>query len=428
MPNHRSSSLVLLLLGLVIGCAPRRPAPAPRPAARPAVHVLPRLAPLARLAPAAPKDVALDPALPARLDSIVGGALADGMSPGAAVAVARWGRVVHSKGYGHTDWDPAAARVDASTIYDLASLTKVVATTTAAMILEEEGRLALDSAVAFYLPELAATDTAKRYITVRMLLTHRGGFEAYAPLHHTVRGRESYLAEIARRPLKSPPGTLAVYSDWDMVLLGLVIERITGRTLDAFAAERVFRPLGMGDTGFLPDTSNEALVARIAPTEADTGAGGLGRGVLRGVVHDGNAWALGGVSGHAGLFSSLRDLSTFAQMLLNGGTYGGTRIVKAETVARWTAPQDIGSTRAIGWDTPAANSSAGRFFSPRSFGHTGFTGTSMWMDPERGIFVIVLTNRVNPRGTSERHVRLRRDVADAVQEAVLDAPVVELRP
>jgi CubicO group peptidase (beta-lactamase class C family) len=211
-----------------------------------------------------------------------------------------------------------------------------------------------------------------------------------------------------------------IYSDWDLILLQAVIERITGTTLDAFVASRVFAPLGMTSTAFTPDTLDPALRRRIAPTARDTA-----RGLLHGAVHDPNAWAMGGVAGHAGLFSSSRDLAVFAQMLLDGGRLGSTRIVTPRTLARWTAPQDAISSRAIGWDTPSPLSSAGRFFSPRSFGHTGFTGTSIWVDPERSLFVIVLSNRVNTRGESTRHTKLRRDVADAVQSAILDAPLID---
>jgi len=211
-----------------------------------------------------------------------------------------------------------------------------------------------------------------------------------------------------------------VYSDWDFILMGMIVERITGTTLDAFTAARVFGPLGMSSTRFTPDTTDAALMQRITYTALDTL-----RGQLHGTVHDPNAWALGGVSGHAGLFSTARDLAVFVQMLLNGGTYAGVRILKPTTVARWTSGQDVASSRALGWDTPSAVSSAGRFFSPRSFGHTGYTGTSIWVDPERGLFVVLLMNRVNSRGEATRHVQLRRDVADAVQSAIRDAPIID---
>ena len=361
----------------------------------------------------------MDSTLPARLDSIVRAGIAEGAAPGAALVVGRFGRIVHLRGYGTLDYAPASPAVDATTLYDLASLTKVIATTTAAMILEEQGTLDLGKPVGFYVPEFDAPD--KTAITVRMLLTHSGGLEAYAPLYTRFRGRAAFIAQINSRPLRSVPGATTAYSDWDMVLLQAVIEHVTNTPLDEYAAAHVFRPLGMLDTRFLPDTADAALRQRIAPTAKDTARGGL----LQGTVHDGNAWAIGGVSGHAGLFSTAHELAIFAQMLLNGGTYGDVRILAPTTVSRWTARQGPGASRALGWDTPAPASSAGRYFSPRSFGHTGFTGPSIWIDPERGVFVVLLMNRVNSHGTSTRHTQLRRDVSDAVQQAILDAPLMD---
>ncbi|HEX2092845.1 MAG TPA: serine hydrolase [Longimicrobiaceae bacterium] len=401
----RLAPAVAALLGLA-ACVPPPPAMAPDP----------RLPLVPTLVPAAPREVGMARALPERLDSIARAAIADRTAPAISIAVGRHGRLVHLRGYGSVDWAPGAPEVTDSTLFDLASLTKVVATTTAAMILEEEGRLELDRTVASYLPELG--DSTKAGITVRMIFTHSGGFEAFAPLYREFRGREQYLEQINRRPLRYAPGTQTIYSDWDLILAQLVIERITGQTLDRFVEERIWRPLGMRDTGFNPDP---ALRPRIAATEVDTTRGGL----IWGSVHDPNAWAMGGVAGHAGLFSSARDLAVFAQMLLNGGEYNGVRIVKPQTLARWTAPQGRGSSRALGWDTPSGQSSAGRFFGPRSFGHTGYTGTSLWVDPERGVFVVLLTNRVNPTSSNQKQVPLRRAVADAVQESVLDAPLVD---
>jgi CubicO group peptidase (beta-lactamase class C family) len=413
-------ALQLFILGACGGSAPVAPAPKPTlPVAKPAIIAPVRLAPVTELVGATPAAVGMDSALNARIDSIVEVALREGAAPGAAVAIGRHGRLVHLKGYGTVDYSPGAAAVTPATLFDLASLTKVVATTTVAMMLEEKGRLDLARPVHFYVPEFDAPDKAA--ITVGMLLTHTGGLEAYAPLHLQHRGRAAYLAQINSRPLKSVPGSAMVYSDWDMVLLQAVIERITGFPLDGLATDWIFRPLGMQDTRFLPDTSDTALRSRIAVTAVDTARGGP----LQGTVHDGNAWALGGVSGHAGLFSSARELATFSQLLLDGGTYGSRRYLLPSTVTRWTARQTAAWSRALGWDTPAASSSAGRYFSPRSFGHTGFTGTSIWIDPERGLFVVLLTNRVNSRGTSTRHVQLRRDVADAAQAAILDAPLVD---
>ena len=411
----RPGPLTLIAAAALAGaCTPPPPA-ASIPAPLPAPVAPPRMQAVTVLTSAPPREAGLAAGLPATLDSIARAAIADRAAPAIAMAVGRYGRLVHLAGYGAVDWAPGSAPVTDSTLFDLASVTKVVATTTAAMILEEEGRLDLDRTVASYLPEL--TDSTKRGITVRMLLTHRGGLEAFAPLHRQFRGRQQYLEQINLRPLRSQPGTQTVYSDWDLILLQLVIERITGQELDAFVRDRIFAPLGMRDTGFRPAVPRD----RIAATERDSARGGL----IWGEVHDPNAWAMGGVAGHAGLFGSARDLAVFAQMLLNGGEYGGVRILRPQTIARWTAPQGAGSSRALGWDTPSGESSAGRFFSPRSFGHTGYTGTSLWMDPERGLFVILLTTRVNPTAENQKQAPLRRAVADAVQSAILDAPTVD---
>jgi CubicO group peptidase (beta-lactamase class C family) len=421
-PLARAGAALVVTL-VVTGCA-RRPIvvlPTPEPAAP--LPPPPRLPTVSALVPAPPASVGMDSTLPARLDSIIQVGLAEGAAPGAAVAVGRYGRLVYAKGYGTLDYAPDAPAVTPRSIYDLASLTKVIATTTSAMILQEAGKLDIDKPVAFYVPELDAPDKAA--ITVRMLLTHSGGLEAYAPLYNaangSLRGRAEYLAAINERPLQYPPGTQTVYSDWDMVLMQAVIERITGMSLDQYADGHIFRQLGMTDTRFRPDTSNRDLRARIAPTTEDSLRGGR----LRGTVHDANAWALGGVSGHAGLFSTAHDLAIFAQFLLDGGTFDRVRVLAPQTIARWTSRQNGIGSRTLGWDTPSPGSSAGKYFSPRSFGHTGFTGTSLWIDPEKGVFVVLLMNRVTLRGEATRHAQLRRDVADEVQRAVLDAPLID---
>lgn len=427
--SHGGWSWALLLVA-VAGCAGRGVGGA-------AVPVTGRVDATAGLVTAAPSAVGMDPALNLVLDSIVDVGIAEGAAPGAALAVGRHGRLVHLRGYGRIDPAADAAMVTDSTIYDLASLTKVVGTTTAAMILEEEGWLDLDRAVRDFLPELDAPDKAA--ITVRMLLTHSGGLISGAPLWRDAGGRAAFLHRMNERPLAYSPGDSTIYSDWDLILTGWIIEEITGRPLDVFLEERVWGPLGMRHTGFNPLAGDEVaagqtctvtyraghpLLARIAATEQDTV---YRHRPIHGIVHDENACALGGVAGHAGLFSSARDLAVFAQMMLNGGHYNGVRILDPNTIARWTARQNRGSSRALGWDTPSPGATAGRYFSPRSFGHTGFTGTSIWMDPERGLFVVLLTNRVNPTRRNSRHEPLRRDIADAVQTAVRDAPLVEWR-
>ncbi|MGH7605248.1 MAG: serine hydrolase domain-containing protein [Gemmatimonadaceae bacterium] len=419
--------LILSGCGFLSACAPA-------PTLRPEI----RLVPTTFLVRARPRSVGMSADLNARLDSIVAAGIADGAAPGVALAVGRYGRLIHLRGYGHIDVPSDSPPVTDSTMFDMASLTKVVATTTAAMMLEDDGKLNLDAPINSYLPEI--TDTAKAKITVRMIVTHSGGFEAFAPLWKDFRGRAQYLAQINARPLAYVPGDSTVYSDWDFVLMGLIVERITGMPLDQFVATRIWQQLGMRDTGFNPlapgaippDSACTAgfradnpLLARIAVTEIDT----VYRHIhVHGIVHDENACALGGVAGHAGLFSSARDVAVFCQMLLNGGEYNGVRLIQPATIARWTAPQYPKSSRALGWDTPSDRSSAGHYFSARSFGHTGFTGTSIWVDPERGIFVVLLTNRVDPTRANRREEPLRRDIADAVEAAILDAPLVEWLP
>jgi beta-N-acetylhexosaminidase len=387
-----------------------------------------------RLAAAPPEAVGMDASLNDRIDHIVRAGILAGAAPGAAVAVGRHGRLVHLRGYGRLGTD-AGETVTDSTIYDLASLTKVIATTTAVMTLFDEGRIDLDAPVRRYLPEWGGSPE-KRDVTLRNLLLHDSGLPAWAALARDVRGKHAFLERIAAMPLEYEPGTRTVYSDLGAILLGLIVERVTGTPLDVLAQERIFGPLGMRDTGFNPiwwletpilyangDEEAAQLRERIAPSE--NGESGLR--FAQGNVHDDNAYALGGVAGHAGLFSSARDLAVFAQMILNGGSYGGRHIVDPATVRAFTTRQSSVSSRALGWDTPAPGSSAGEWFSPRSYGHTGFTGTSIWIDPERDVFVILLTNRVNVSRDNQRHVPLRRDLADAVQKAIVDVPVVKRR-
>lgn len=369
-----------------------------------------------RLIAASPSQAGMSPALTARLDSIMATATADRATPGAAVAIGRRGRLVMSRGFGRIDWAPGAAAVTDSTLYDLASVTKVVAATTAAMLLEEAGQLDIERSVASYLPAFDLPD--KRSITIRMLLTHTSGMKSWHPLWKEAKGRDQYLAGIVKYPLAHAPGDTADYTDWNMVVLQLVIERITGQPLDVYLQGRVFGPLGMRDTRYNPSAD---IRLRVAPTETADFRGGQ----VWGTVHDETAWVLGGVSGNAGLFSSARDLAIFAQMMLAGGSYNGVRILRPQTIARWTARQRANASRALGWDTPAPNSSAGRYLSPRSWGHTGFTGTSIWVDPEQGLFVVLLTNRVNPTRDNQRIGPLRRVVIDAVATSIVDQVIVD---
>jgi len=331
--------------------------------------------------------------------------------PGAVLAVGRDGALVHLRAFGRLSYEPGAAAVAPDTIYDLASLTKVVVTTTAAMILVDEDRIDIDRPVSAFLPKFRGG--SKDRVTVRHLLTHSSGLDAVLPLYKELRGKAAYLERIQQLPLGYEPGTQSLYSDLGEILLGEILERVAGEPLDAFARRRIFEPLGMRETLFLPGPE---LLARIAPTENDSWRGRL----LRGEVHDENAFALGGVAAHAGLFGTATDLARFAQMLLNGGVYEQKRIVSREVVERFTRRAGVpGSSRALGWDTPSPGSSAGALLSARAFGHTGFTGTSLWIDPERRLFVILLTNRVHPTRENDTLPKVvRAAVADAVVRAL----------
>lgn len=353
------------------------------------------------------------------IDRVVRRGLDAGGFPGAAVVVGRGGYSVYQKGFGRLDWRPSSPAVSAErTIYDVASLTKVVATTTAVMLLFDEGRLDLDAPVSRYLPDFAGGD--KDRVTVRQLLLHRSGLPAGRALWRLARTPSAARAAVIATPLACAPGSCYVYSDLGADVLGFAVEAVAGEPLDKFVQRRVFDPLGMDDTFFRPADS---LSHRIAPTEIAPPRGYP----LRGEVHDENAYTLGGVAGHAGLFSTAADLSVFAQMMLNGGEYAGVRIFSDSTVALFTkrlGGSQPGGSRALGWDTADGDGSSGIFLTPRAYGHTGFTGTSMWIDPERQMFVVLLTNRVHA-ARAKRPGRViadvRADLSDAAAFAVTDA-------
>jgi CubicO group peptidase (beta-lactamase class C family) len=347
------------------------------------------------------------------IDRIVKRGITAGGYPGASVVVGRNGYSVFEKGYGRLGWTSgSAAVVPDESIYDLASLTKVVGTATAAMILYDEGRLELDAPVARYLP--AFSGGTKDNVTVRHLLTHTSGLPAGRDLRRLATSAWEARQLVMATSLACAPGRCQVYSDLGADVLGFTIEAITGQGLDAFLEERVFTPLGMNDTRFRPEPS---LRDRIAPTEVSSPRGYA----IRGEVHDENAWALGGVAGHAGLFSTAADLSLFAQMMLNRGTFNGVRIVSDSAVARFTTRTT--GTRALGWDTSDGDGPAGVHMGERAYGHTGFTGTSLWIDPDRDLFVILLTNRVHAaraRRPAKVIADVRADLADAAVLSVVE--------
>jgi beta-glucosidase-like glycosyl hydrolase/CubicO group peptidase (beta-lactamase class C family) len=358
-------------------------------------------------------DIGMDPAVLRRVDALLESAVSDSITPGAALAVGRRGRLLRLRGYGALDWDEEASPVTENTLYDLASLTKVVGTTSAVLLLVQEGRVDLDAPVAAYLPEWGTG--WKSSVTLRQLLLHRGGLPPFLQWWQELRGSEAYRAALSALEPAYEPGARTTYSDFGFITLGLVVEAASGRALDRFLATGVFEPLQMTDTGYRPDP---ALLDRVAPTEVDTAFRGTH---LHGVVHDENAYAMGGVAGHAGLFSTARDLARFAEAWLAAAQGKPSGPFAPDAVAEFTRRHDGASTRALGWETPSNGSSAGRCLTERAFGHTGFTGTSLWIDPELDLFVVLLTNRVNPTRAERRHIPLRRAVHTEIAAGVRDA-------
>jgi len=341
----------------------------------------------------------------------------DSAFPGAVIAVGRHDTVLLLSAVGHYaagDNRP----VTAQTIYDMASLTKVIGLTTAMMMLVDSGKIDLDAPIQRYVP--AFRGAMKERVTVRHLLTHSSGLPAWRRLFAEASTREGALALVDTTALLRQPGDTFVYSDLGAMTLMQAVEAVTGQRIDSFLDARVFGPLGMTSTRYLPP---ESWRSRIAPTENDTA---FRHRMLHGEVHDENAGRLGGVSGHAGLFSDAPDLARFAQWLLDsrvppGRPPGGAgAYLPHDLVVEFTRRQDIppGSSRALGWDTPSENSSAGTKLGPRAFGHTGYTGTSIWIDPDRDLFIILLSNRVNPTRANTKILQVRRRVADLVVDAL----------
>jgi serine-type D-Ala-D-Ala carboxypeptidase len=359
-----------------------------------------------------PKSVGMSAERLATINRVVKRGVDAGGYPGAAVVVGRQGAAVFEKGFGHLGWTKDSPSVSAdNTVYDLASLTKVIGTATAAMVLYDEGRLDLDAPVARYLP--AFWGEGKDRVTVRHLLTHRSGLPAGRELWRLASNPTDAKRIVLETPLVCAPGDCFIYSDLGADVMAWVVESIAGQGIDTFLHERVFGPLGMNDTYFNPPDS---VAYRVAPTEVAPPRGYP----LKGQVHDENAYALGGVAGHAGLFSTASDLAVFAQMMLNHGEYDGQRIVSDSAVAVFT--RRTAGTRALGWDTADGDGGSGEYLSERAFGHTGYTGTSIWIDPDRETFVILLTNRVHAaraRHPAKVIADVRADLADAAALAVV---------
>jgi uncharacterized protein YbbC (DUF1343 family)/CubicO group peptidase (beta-lactamase class C family) len=360
----------------------------------------------------------------APIASVVEEAIRSQKCPGAVVVIGSNGKVVYRQAFGARALVPEKLPMTIDTIFDMASLTKVIATTTAVMQLVEQGKVLLSAPVADYWPEFKAN--SKERITIRELMTHYSGLREDLDLKPEWSGYGTALKMIeAEKPIL-PPGTRFVYSDINFEALGEVVRRVSGEPLDVYCEEHIFKPLGMKDTRFKPPASWHDRIAPTqyqqgpAPQPTDTGQGEAGK-MLWGEVHDPTAYNMGGVAGHAGLFSTADDLSIFAQMLLDGGTYNGARVLSPLSIEKMTTPQnppDKMALRGLGWDldSPFA-SNRGELFGVGSYGHSGFTGTSLWIDPVTRTYVILLTNRVHPDGKGDV-VPLRAQIATLVAAAL----------
>jgi uncharacterized protein YbbC (DUF1343 family)/CubicO group peptidase (beta-lactamase class C family) len=385
---------------------------------------------------ASPAAVGMAATRLAQIDVVLPQAIERRELPGAVVLVARRGRVVWHKAYGARSLIPEREMMTKETIFDLASLTKVVATSTSIMILIERGLVRLSDPLSRYIPEIKGE--GRERITIEQLLTHRSGYAPDFDLTEQWAGYEEAMKRLYQEPLRFPPGTRFVYSDIGMIALGEVVHRASGLTLDEFARRNIFEPLGMRDTGFRP---RALLRARIAPTEtrrammsylggSEQNAGQAGELMMRGEVHDPTANRMNGVAGHAGLFSTAADLAIFCQMILGGGEYAGTRVLSPLSVAAMTRPRAVsedGAARGLGWDINTSfSTNRGDLFPLGSFGHTGFTGTSIWIDPASETFVVFLSNRVHPDGKGDVGA-LRGRVASIVASSMTETTIERAR-
>ena len=368
------------------------------------------------------------------IDSVVAAEIAQRRLPGAVVLVSRNAQTAWLKAYGSRVVEPTREPMTVDTIFDVASLTKVVATATSIMILVERGKVRLNDPVSLHIPEL--NGEGKERITIEHLLTHRSGYAPDFDLRERWTGYDEAIKRLALEPLRNPAGSRFVYSDIGFIALGEVVRRVSKMPLDQFAKQNIFDPLRMTDTGFRPPAIAKS---RIAPTErrrgqmnylGDTGenAGPAGEIWLRGQVHDPTSYRMAGVAGHAGLFSTANDLAIYCQMILNGGQYRNTRILSPLTVAEMTRPRLVtsaGGTRGLGWDMNTSfSTNRGELFPLGSFGHTGFTGTSIWIDPASKMFVVFLSNRVHPDGKGDV-ATLRGRVASIAAGSITDATLIE---
>jgi serine-type D-Ala-D-Ala carboxypeptidase len=346
----------------------------------------------------------------ARAFGILQRAIEERVFPAASVAITVNGGIVGLKAFGRFTYDRDAPVVTPATIFDLASVTKVVATTSAAMLFYERGLIDLDAPLVGIVPEFISTDSRRHEVSLRMLLAHSSGLPAYEKLFLKARDRASLLHLAFTTPIVAEPGSAAVYSDIGFILLGVALERLADEPLERFCQREIFDPLGMTNTSFNPP---KELRAEIAPSADDQT---FRHRIIQGEVQDENASVLGGVAGHAGVFSTSTDLARFANAML----CGGGPILREETVRLFTRRELLpeGTSRALGWDTPSAPSQSGKYFGPESFGHLGYTGCSLWIDPQRRISITLLTNRTWP-DCSEQGIKIvRPQFHDAIIESL----------
>lgn len=326
------------------------------------------------------------------------------------MAVTHQGKLVALRSLGRFTYDSTSPQPMADTLFDLASLTKILATTAMAMILYERGLLDLEMPVISIVGEFSGEDPRRDAITLRMLLAHSSGLPAYEKLFLRAHTRDELLAAAFSTPLANDPGSHAEYSDIGFIVLGIALERLTDESLDRFCQREIFGPLALTHTTFNPAPE---LRPSIPPTADDQT---FRHRIIQGEVQDENASVMGGVAGHAGLFATAADVATFAHVLLQGGNTHLRPETIALFIARESSPE--GTSRALGWDTPSAPSQSGRYFSPRSYGHLGYTGTSLWIDPDRGLSITLLTNRTWPDCANQAIKQIRPRFHDAVMEAL----------
>jgi CubicO group peptidase (beta-lactamase class C family) len=378
------------------------------------------------MAQATPETVGLQASRLNSIDAVFTKAIGAGETPGAVVLVARHGQIAYFKAFGNRSTQPKTEPMTNDTIFDIASLTKVIATAPSIMLLVENGTLRLEDKVKRYLPNF--TGGGKDGITLRQLLTHYSGLPPDFDLSRPWSGYQAALGELWKIITAAEPGKEFAYSDLNFITLGEIVRTVSGKTLDVFAHEHIFVPLDMKETCFRP---LEKMVARIAPTETRRNTLKYLKGIsskesldvmLRGEVHDPTAWRMGGVAGHAGLFSSAQDLAIYAQMLLDRGNYPGGRLLSAAAIQAMTSPQSpdhSNQIRGYGWDIESSYSSPRGDLFEKGYGHTGFTGTSLWIHPPTGTFIIILSNRVHPDGGKDIN-HLRGAIANIVAGAISD--------